>query len=67
MQNLLEKLKLNNIETAIEQENNDFQFLSLTKLYQNIENKKIYLFLILLNNDYNINYLLDYKMIFLCK
>ena len=49
MQNLLEKLKLNNIETAIEQENNDFQFLSLTKLYQNIENKEIYLFLILAN------------------
>lgn len=49
MQKLLEKLSWNNIETAIKQENNDFQFLSLKKLHTNIENKEIYLFLVMAN------------------
>ncbi len=49
MQKLLEKLKWNNIISAIEQENNDFQFKSLKKLYENIENKEIYLFLVMAN------------------
>ncbi len=49
MQKLLEKLNWNNIETAIQQENNDFQFLSLKKLYTNIGNKEIYLFLVMAN------------------
>lgn len=49
MQKLLEKLKWNNINSAIEQENNDFQFKSLKKLYENIENREIYLFLVMAN------------------
>ncbi len=49
MQKLLKKLNWNNIDSAIQQENNDFQFLSLKKLYTNIENKEIYLFLVLAN------------------
>lgn len=49
MQKLLKKLKWNNINSAIEQENNDFQFKSLKKLYENIENKEIYLFLVIAN------------------
>ena len=50
MQKLYNKLKHFSIDDAIKIEESDRQFIALKKLYKNIENKNIYLWLIIANS-----------------